>query len=75
MSNRVPAKKYWMGEVMDREDFGQLIVNVFYDGKTKMGPWAIMSEASWQRKGIGRTGIGFGQKYEKQEDGKWLKVE
>jgi hypothetical protein len=40
-----------------------------------MGPWAIMSEASWQRKGIGRTGIGFGQKYEKQEDGKWLKVE
>jgi hypothetical protein len=58
-----------MGEVMDRDDFGQLIVNVFYDGKTKMGPWAIMSEASWQRKGIGRTGIGLGRNMKNKKMG------
>jgi hypothetical protein len=35
------------------------------DGKTMRGPWAIMTPGSWVD-GIGRTGTGFGQKYEKQ---------
>jgi hypothetical protein len=45
------------------------------DGMTRMGPWANMSEQSFRRYGTGKLGPGFGQKYAKQENGKWLKVE
>ncbi len=67
--------KYWMGIIDSIDDFGQPIAKVFYDGKTRQGPWAIMTPASWRTYGIGITGTGYGQKYEKQGDGKWLKVE
>jgi hypothetical protein len=34
-----------------------------------------MTPASWMRHGAGRYGTGHGQKYQKQEDGKWLKTQ
>jgi hypothetical protein len=67
--------KYWIGDVGSKDDFGQPITNEFIDGKTKMGPWATMSPASWKRYGIGALGTGFGQRYKKQDDGRWLKVQ
>jgi hypothetical protein len=33
-----------------------------YDGKTNRGPWAYMCEDCWQVHGIGRLGLGFGQR-------------
>lgn len=42
---------------------------VMYDGKTRQGPWAIMSEEGWQRLGCGRIGTGYGQKYLRNEEG------
>lgn len=68
-------QKFWMGHVGSNDDFGKKIATVFYDGKTRMGPWAIMSPASWLIHGVGQTGTGFAQKYSKQADGRWLKVE
>lgn len=69
------AEKYWMGTVPSKDDFGDTITDEFIDGKTKFGPWATMSPKSFKTNGTGKLGNGLGQKYKKQEDGKWLKVE
>lgn len=71
----VENKVYWRSPVGERDDFNALIEGTIIDGKTVMGPWALMSPASWRAYGVGRLGTGLGQKYEKQPDGKWLKVE
>lgn len=69
------ADKYWMSPLGDTDDFGDKYTNVMYDAKTKQGPWANMTEASWKQHGYPKLGTGYGQKYEKQADGRWLKVE
>ena len=51
------------------------IVAEFIDGKSAYGPWGFMTPSSWRRHGVGRLGTGFGQRYERQADGSWLKVE
>jgi hypothetical protein len=67
--------KYWEGKVAAKDDFNQPIINEFIDGKTNQGPWAIMTPSSWLHYGCGKLGTGFGQRYEKREGGRWLKVE
>lgn len=66
--------KYWTSPVGERDDSGALIDDVVIDGKTKNGHWALMSEASFEKIGLGIS-WGLGQKYEKQKDGKWLLTE
>jgi hypothetical protein len=66
---------YWLSPVGEKDDFGDKVRSVIIDGKTKHGPWALMTPLSWDLHGIGQLGLGCGQKYEKQIDGKWLKVE
>jgi hypothetical protein len=68
-------KVYWCGEVGPNDDFGMPLDMEFIDGRTKMGPWGIMTPESFSSYGLGRTGPGFGQRYQKQPDGRWLKVE
>ena len=66
--------KYWAGEVKARDDFNFLIETEFVDGKTTFGSWAIMSPQAFGFHGLG-IGPGYGQRYQKQADGRWLKVE
>ena len=66
--------KYWTGDPPAKDDFGDPITKEFIDGMTKIGPWAFMTPASFRKRGVG-LGTGRGQRYEKQKDGKWLKVE
>jgi hypothetical protein len=66
---------YWQGSVPHKDDFGRAIKNVFIDGKTRLGPWALMTPVSWKAIGVGSLGLGRGQMYRKQSDGSWLKVE
>jgi hypothetical protein len=68
---------YWLSPVGEFDDFGNPIENIIIDGRTKQGPWALMSEGSWMIHGGtgGRLGTGLGQKYHRQVDGRWLKVE
>ncbi len=66
---------YWLSPLGGFDDFDQPYRGVMIDGKTKMGPWACMTPESWAKHGVGRFGLGFGQKYIEQADGKWLKVE
>lgn len=64
--------KGWVGKVPVKDDFGQEVKDVFIDGKTIHGPWAIMTEESFINHGIG-LGTGKGQMYSKSES-KWVKV-
>jgi len=66
---------YWIGHVGKRDDFDYPIFDEFIDGKTKMGPWGIMSPFSWKLYGVGELGLGRGQRYVRQISGRWLKVE
>ena len=76
MKEKVKAKRYWMGDVGQYDDFGRVIEDEFIDGVTFGGPWAIMTPQSWRMNGQGtKLGTGLGQRYQKQADGKWLKVE
>jgi hypothetical protein len=67
-------KRYWMGSVPGADDFGAEIADAFVDGKTVHGPWAIMTPASHRQHGVG-LGQGRGQRYSRQADGRWLKIE
>lgn len=74
MMTRAPREVYWTGPVGTADDFGIKITDTIIDGKTTMGPWALMTPETHARMGCG-LGTGRGQKYVKQADGKWLKVE
>ncbi len=67
-------KVYWSSPVGIEADFGDTLETTIIDGVTIHGPWALMTPFNHRRYGQG-LGTGRGQKYEKQEDGKWLKVE
>lgn len=74
MTDMTKAKRYWTGRVADCDDFGDPVTDTFIDGATVFGPWAIMSPKSHRANGRG-LGTGRGQKYKRQDDGRWLKVE
>ena len=67
--------RYWTGPVRSEDDFNRPIKDEFIDGRTIYGPWAIMTPETWKRAGATKLGPGSGQRYVKQADGKWLKVE
>lgn len=51
-----------------------IIGNDLYDIKTTMGPWACTCEGCFYRYGMG-LGTGLGQKYVKDDIGRYVKVE
>ena len=73
--NEDAGVKKWHGEISDKDDFGDSITDTFIDGRTQMGPWAIMSLNSWTKYGVGSLGTGNGQKYKKDSNGEWIKIE
>jgi hypothetical protein len=78
MTTRQVREVCWTSHVGAVDDFN-IPVNhkpggIIIDGATTMGPWALMVPESHERHGRG-LGLGRGQKYVKQEDGRWLKVE
>ena len=71
----MPAPVYWLSPLGPVDDFGREYDDEMIDGATRQGPWANMTPRSWAIHGIGRLGLGCGQRYLKQPDGRWLKVE
>ena len=51
------------------------ISDILIDGKTMMGPWATMCPSCHRFYGYKRFGTGIGQKYKKNSDGKFIKIE
>jgi hypothetical protein len=65
----------WIGTPPEICDINrEPIVDEFIDGKTRAGPWGNMCPKCHKIFGVG-LGTGYGQRYKKQDDGKWLKVE
>jgi cytochrome c553 len=65
---------YWTGPAPTQCDLCTTpITDTFIDGKTIMGPWANMCSTCHEDKGVG-LGLGRGQLYGKQADGRWLKT-
>ncbi len=68
-------KVYWLSEVpAECQIIGAPIKDSFVDGKIKGSGWALMHPTTHEIYGVG-LGTGRGQKYVKQTDGRWLKVE
>lgn len=68
-------RNYWLSPIGVCDDCGGEFTNgVMYDAKTQYGPWGNLCQACFSRIGVG-LGIGYGQKYVKQADGKWLCTE
>lgn len=73
---------YWVSPAPEKCDLSEVFglnhdsiaeVGEFYDGRTKMGPWANMCPRCFKRFGSG-LGTGRGQRYTLQADGRWLKT-
>jgi hypothetical protein len=71
--------KYWTSPVPQFDDFGDIISDIVIDGKSALGPWGLFTPASYANPLCARWpnkfGTGIAQKYQKQKDGKWLKIE
>jgi hypothetical protein len=72
-ANTERPKRYWAGSIGPIDDWGVPITTAFIDGATIFGPWAIMTPSSHKKYGKG-LGMGRGQRFEKQNDGRWLRV-
>ena len=70
------VEKVWGSPVPETSDLGGTITDEFVDGAFKghTGSWAMMTPAEHKTHGVG-LGPGSGQRYKKQKDGRWLKVE
>lgn len=70
--------RYLSAEKMAKDDFGVAFTQqegeIVYDAKTRMGPWATMTEHSFNIYGM-TLGLGLGQKYVRNEAGELHLVE
>jgi hypothetical protein len=69
--------RYVSAEAMQADDFGVPFTNklgeIVYDAKTKHGPWATMTQRSYEVHGVG-LGLGLGQMYVRNVEGQLVKV-
>ena len=68
------TRTQWVGVVKAYDDTGKPIINSFIDGRTIMGPWAIMTPETHHAIGVG-LGVGKGQLYRRHPvDDVWYKI-
>ena len=63
----------WAGDVETCDVCNIKITEKFVDGKTQMGPWALMCPKCFRAHGRG-LGLGLGQQYTRRDDGKYVKT-
>lgn len=71
-------KKYWIGDVSDGCDVcGRPFFKMMFDCSLSPGHphgmWGCICRNCFLERGC-RLGTGYGQEYQKQEDGRWLKI-
>lgn len=70
------TKRYWMSPVEEFDSFGRLIDGEFIDGRVAGSlSWGIFTPDSWKHFGCGKLGTGYGQRYVRDAEGRWPKVE
>lgn len=73
MEKTMAKKKLWFGTT-ECDVCGKEIKKTLYDAKTVYGPWATMCESCFRKIGVGMA-LGLGQKYKKNKDGEFEKIE
>jgi hypothetical protein len=77
MADSLPAtlpKVYWLSEVpAGCQLSGKPFNGVMYDANLPGIGWGLWCYEAFEYHG-GKLGTGFGQKYRRQDDGRWLKV-
>jgi hypothetical protein len=70
------ATVFWSGPIPTECDTCETpITEIFYDAKTQYGSWANMCPSCHTLgPGLGKLGLGLGQKYEKQITGRFMKT-
>lgn len=72
-------KRYLSAERRTEDDFHEEFTlkegELVYDARTVYGPWATMTQKSYQLHGAGTLGTGQGQKYRRTANGELHKVE
>lgn len=72
---KAPPPVYWMGETDKCQVCQKPLRTKLVDGRLKAsGQWAVLDLGCHRVHGSG-VGVGKGQVYAKQENGRWLKVE
>ena len=71
--------RYLSAEKMAEDDFGDkfsgIVGELIYDARVHgHAHWATMTERSWKLHGIGQLGLGLGQCYRRDEQGRLIKV-
>jgi hypothetical protein len=67
-------KKYWQGSAPGQCDVcTKALAHAFSDARTLFGSWANLCDTCASRQCV-TYGTGTGQRYERQEDGRWLKT-
>jgi hypothetical protein len=65
---------FWTGTATHCDMCGERLLSIFIDGRTRHGPWGILCPPCHTTHGVG-LGVGRGQRYQRQDTGRWLKVE
>ena len=73
--------KYWTGKAPRRCDVCEGMLtskddtaqDAFTDGRLHIGTWGILCDGCHETFGVGH-GVGKGQRYVRQQDGRWMKV-
>lgn len=71
--------RYLSAEQMTEDDFGDKFTGkpgeLVYDARIRgHSCWATMTDSSWKKHGIGQLGLGLGQCYKRDEQGRLMKV-
>lgn len=71
----VPNPVYWQSSPPDSCQICHTpITDTFLDAKTLEAGWACMCVKCWGTKTARHLGLGYGQRYDRQPDGRWLKT-
>ena len=65
--------KYWAGDPAECDICNKPFGKLMYDARTSMGGWGNLCSRCFNRYGVG-LGVGKGQRYSLQDDGRWLKT-
>ena len=69
----MPDRTEWTGQKTC--DYCGGTADTMYDSASKEGPWAFMCPKCWEKHGFGTLGPGIGQRYDRDQDGRFFETE
>ena len=70
----MPRQVKWLGNTQCDFCHKECIKDL-YDAVTVYGPWATMCKSCFEKNSNGLLGTGYGQHYQKNDNGEFIKIE